>query len=1359
MLGTTSCSPVRRFVVRWLPALLVCSVQPLASEAAAAGPPHHAMLAVEDASGGGPAGLVSGGYDLIGAGLGGQAVLIATADDQARLEAAGYRFTILQADLEARDAARRGKGVGFGAFHTYSETVDRLDELHTLYPSLTTAKYSIGMTGEGRTLWAMKVSDNPDASENEPQVMFNGTHHAREPMSNEACLLLIEYLCSHYDTDTRIRRLVDEREIYFVPIVNPDGYVYNETTYPNGGGYWRKNRSDNGDGTFGVDLNRNYTYQWGLTGSSANPEYEDYRGPAAGSEPETQAMMAFSVAHEFQVVQDFHTFRGMTLFPWGYTTDHCPDDAAFRDIGAQMTAQNGYGPGQSPEILYYTSGGAEDWQYGEQTIKGKTFAFSNEIGWGVDGFWPLDSRIPQLFRENLEPALHLIEIAGPSVQALTYDVSGGNGNDRLDPGESAALSLVLQNGAVMMGLTDLQVTLLCEDSFVTVSDAQRMPGVLAARATWSTGASPIPLNVSSNCPAGRVIDLTLHCSWTGGTQDIPLSLPVGEPVVVFADGFENGTGLWNLNTPWGLTTSLAHRGARALTDSPAGSYADSTDTYAEIAGSLDLSAIRSPYLSFWTRYDIERFWDYCIVEVSTDGAEWAGLVNLSGTDNTWQLRTVSLADYAGRPSVRIRFHFLSNSWRQGDGWYLDDVTVSGPGPVDSSRVLNTANGHYYEVVNTSINWEAAKVQAESLVYNGMPGHLVTVTSAAENLFLTNTFGSAGLHYRWMGGYQLVGSPEPTGGWKWVTCEPFVYTNGPFANNFYATEDRIVFDHGVVTDGKQWNDLTGTWNAAGFVVEYEGSSPEAQVTLSNLNFGDVYLSTSAVLSTGVANAGCVSLQITGLSIDNANFTTDLVAPFSVAPGATQAINVTFAPVATGSAIGVMILATDNVAYPALTVPLAGVGLNPAGIVVTPNEIMQVVPTDSTRTASIHIENIGDGPLNFTVPSPDLYGKMAVTAKAAAPAFVREKGAPDTEFGVVPLGNGGPDAYGYIWKDSDTVGGPAFNWIDIGNTGTAAMTTGDDSNLGPFPIGFTFKYYDSEFTTFRVCSNGFVSFSSIADAYSNAAIPSASAPLNLLAPFWDDLNLATTGSGDIFYQNVGGNLVIQWDGVYTFADDIPLTFEVVLTPSNTITFQYLTLGGAGNSATVGMQNATGTVGLQVAYNAAYLHNNLAIRFAAMPEWVTVTPTSGTIAAGGSADLTVTMSATGMALGLHTGRVRILSNDLANPEVQVPLTMNVHDSIFDEEELPSVVTLSQNVPNPFNFSTLIRFALPAKGFVDLRIFDVRGASVRTLVAEEIDAGYRDYLWEGRSDSGVQVPSGVYFYHLRTAEGDFTRSMTLVR
>ncbi len=675
----TGCSPSRprpRAPRRVALALLALALPALA---AAAPEPRHDLILV-DAPGSALRDLAAAGYDLVGGKPGVAAEIVATAEEQVRLRAAGYAFVVKQADLETFYAGRDGKGVGFGAFHTYSETNDRLDELHALYPAITTAKWSIGTTAEGRAIWALKVSDNPDLEENEPEVLFDALHHAREPMSTETCLLLIEYLGAHYDTDPYVRWLVDEREIFFVPVVNPDGYVYNELTNQSGGGMWRKNRRVNGDGSYGVDINRNYPYQWVGPGSSDIPSDITYRGPYAGSEPETQALMNFSLAHQFQVNQSFHTYSDFTLFPWGYTTGHTPDDALFREVARAMTAENGYTYGQPPEILYEVNGGAIDWQYGEQSTKGKTIAFSNEIGGSSDGFWPLDSRIPALFADNLGAALHLIEVAGPSMIVKNVGVAGGDGNGRLDAGETAAVTFDVQNGAVMLPATNISVTVSSDDAYLRLLEAERTLGSLAARATWSGAASPIPVAVDASCPTGHVIPVTLHFAWDGGERDVAVGLPVGAPTVLFNDTMETGAIGWNRTSPWAVTTTTYHSATRSLTDSPGGNYANNANVSATIRSAFNFTLFRSPVLRFWHRYAFEANYDYGYVEVSLDGGtNWQTIRSYTGTQTTWQEVVVSLAEFEGQASVRLRFRLYSDTNTVADGWYVDDVSVSGYG--------------------------------------------------------------------------------------------------------------------------------------------------------------------------------------------------------------------------------------------------------------------------------------------------------------------------------------------------------------------------------------------------------------------------------------------------------------------------------------------------------------------------------------------------------------------------------------------------------------------------------------------------------------------------------------------------------
>lgn len=134
---------------------------------------------------------------------------------------------------------------------------------------------------------------------------------------------------------------------------------------------------------------------------------------------------------------------------------------------------------------------------------------------------------------------------------------------------------------------------------------------------------------------------------------------------------------------------------------------------------------------------------------------------------------------------------------------------------------NPENGHYYELVNTAINWYDANDAASSMTYSGIVGHLVTITHALENIFLTDTFGVGGLHYHWTGGLTETSSTDPYQGWSWVTEESFSFAN------WYTDEPngdgvgRIIFDHGS-TDyyGKSWNDLTATELADGYIVEYD-----------------------------------------------------------------------------------------------------------------------------------------------------------------------------------------------------------------------------------------------------------------------------------------------------------------------------------------------------------------------------------------------------------------------------------------------------------------------------------------------------------------------------------------------------------
>jgi hypothetical protein len=484
----------------------------------------------------------------------GALLLLSRPDLTAELQKRGFDVQIVVPDLEAAYAARAGVLRDYGRWHTYAEAVAEMNLIHSQYPSLTTAPSSIGTTGEGRTVWAMKVSDNPNVQESEPEVYFDGVHHAREPITLEDLLYFIRYLCENYGTDPVITFLVDNRQIWFVPIVNVDGYVYNELTNPNGGGYWRKNRRNNG-GCYGVDPNRNYPYEWVGSGSSTDPCDDTYRGPSAGSEPEIQAVMNLINTHHFVISQSYHSNSEQILIPWAYTTTHTPDDAALRAIANEMRRDNGYTVGQPPEILYNVNGGSLDWHYGATTEHPKIFAFTTEIG-GSD-FWPAQSEIDGLIAENLHSDIYVCQVAGPIVELAATQVTGGDGNGRLDPGESASLVISVRNPSVVAAATNVRATLICQDPYVSLSDASSSLGTIAPGATTTSSLDPFAVTVDAGCPPGRSVNFIVRIEADGGVlvnQTAPLT--VGQLPVVYADDFESAGGAW-LSDPSSTATTGA----------------------------------------------------------------------------------------------------------------------------------------------------------------------------------------------------------------------------------------------------------------------------------------------------------------------------------------------------------------------------------------------------------------------------------------------------------------------------------------------------------------------------------------------------------------------------------------------------------------------------------------------------------------------------------------------------------------------------------------------------------------------------------------------------------------------------------
>ncbi|WP_328300529.1 M14 family metallopeptidase [Streptomyces sp. NBC_00435] len=355
-----------------------------------------------------------------------RSVVVSADTMQARsLRALGYELTALAGPPDRSD----GRGVTAGVndfpskdalYHNYAEASAEIDQRIAQYPSIM-SKQVIGKSYQGRDLVAIKISDNVATDEAEPEVLFTAHQHAREHLTVEMALYLLKEFGSKYGTDSRITNMVNGREIWIIPDLNPDGGEYDIAS----GSYrsWRKNRQPNSGSSYvGTDLNRNWDYKWGCCGgSSSSKSSETYRGPAAASAPEVKVVSDFvrtrvvGGKQQIKAAIDFHTYSELVLWPFGWTyNDTAPgltadDLAVYKKIGTSMAASNGYTPEQSSD-LYITDGTIDDWLWGNQKIFAYTFEMYPTDS-GSSGFYPPDEVIDRETARNKDAVLQLLENA------------------------------------------------------------------------------------------------------------------------------------------------------------------------------------------------------------------------------------------------------------------------------------------------------------------------------------------------------------------------------------------------------------------------------------------------------------------------------------------------------------------------------------------------------------------------------------------------------------------------------------------------------------------------------------------------------------------------------------------------------------------------------------------------------------------------------------------------------------------------------------------------------------------------------------------------------------------------------------
>jgi carboxypeptidase T len=349
-------------------------------------------------------------------------VVSGRADQIATLRRQGYDVSPLGSapDRSAGDVRLFDFPTADSKYHNYAEMNTEIDQRLAAYPNIMN-KRVIGKSYQGRDIVAIKVSDNVATDESEPEVLLTFHQHAREHLTVEMALYLLRELGAGYGSDSRITSMVNNREIWIVPDLNPDGGEYDIAS----GSYrsWRKNRQPNSGSSYvGTDLNRNWNYKWGCCGgSSSSKSSETYRGASAESAPEVKVVADFVrgrvVGGKQQITAgiDFHTYSELVLWPFGYTTADtatgmtADDAAAFKAIGQKMAASNGYTAEQASD-LYITDGSIDDYLWGTQKIFDYTFEMYPTSSSG-GGFYPPDEVIERETSRNRDAVLQLLENA------------------------------------------------------------------------------------------------------------------------------------------------------------------------------------------------------------------------------------------------------------------------------------------------------------------------------------------------------------------------------------------------------------------------------------------------------------------------------------------------------------------------------------------------------------------------------------------------------------------------------------------------------------------------------------------------------------------------------------------------------------------------------------------------------------------------------------------------------------------------------------------------------------------------------------------------------------------------------------
>ncbi len=345
-------------------------------------------------------------------------------------------------------------------------------------------------------------------------------------------------------------------------------------------------------------------------------------------------------------------------------------------------------------------------------------------------------------------------------------------------------------------------------------------------------------------------------------------------------------------------------------------------------------------------------------------------------------------------------------------------------------------------------------------------------------------------------------------------------------------------------------------------------------------------------------------------------------------------------------------TYNNQYPEAAAPISnnkalffttntGTTLEPPVVSITPENLDFALLINQTNENSITISNSGEAALWYSVTKHYI----------------------DPEEISAQKDQGGPDDYGYHWYDSDESGNFVnYDWREISAIGTEIEFVHNDQASEMIPLEFDFNFYGTSYNEFRINPNGWIGFGDDNDEWINVTIPSSNAPKPSIFVYWDDLNPLT--GGDVYYYSTPDSLVIEFDDVmhYAGAHNGNYTFEMILYPSGEILFQYKSVSGDIDTATIGIQNEDAFDGLQIVYNNNYIHNEMAILIKHVVEWIDIEPVNGSVLSGNSSDIVVTVNSADLETGDYQCELFITTNDPNMDTIIISVNLQILASMTD-------------------------------------------------------------------------------------------------